>query len=161
LLIITGTSAVILGTAYTRSEVTLLGICSTFLAALTLVLLDIILGAGNERWRQDNGVIGNENVRRPLSHSAHDDEMKTAMRDTAATVFGICFVATFMIEGHHNSYWARGWDADRFFRNIGQDVTAVTAEIARCLLTFILVSRKELLKYLCLWSVRNLKPKLG
>lgn len=148
-MIITGTSAVVLSTAYTRPEVTLLGICGTSLIALTLVLLGIILGAGNERGRQSNGGTGSGNARRHLSHSAHDDEIKTAMRDTAVTVFGICFAASFMIEGHHtdplasqanNKYWSGGWKEDRFFRNLGQDLTAVTVEIARCLFTFILVS---------------------
>jgi hypothetical protein len=151
--IITGTSAVVLSTAYNRSQVTLLGLLSTLLISFTLVLLENILNAAPEKGgRQSNGGSSGGFARRRLSLSAYDDGAKTAIRDTAAAVFVVCFAASFMVEGpliqslatppslRNIKHWPEGWRTQLFFWGLGRNLGGIIIEMARSAFTFAMVS---------------------
>lgn len=143
----------ILSTGFTRPEVTILGICSTALTALSFVLLEQLLYRTNKEHRGSNGTLGiGTSGRRLWPAIALDEDTKVMIRDVTGAVSITCFLASFVIESYHidslanrppmnrPQLWNEGWRNQLFLHNVGRDVRGFVIELIKCLCMFAMVS---------------------
>jgi len=151
LLILGFTSAVILSTDFTRPEVTVLGIGSAFLFSISLVLIEKLLARGKRDRGYSNAISVVGQARRVISFVPPEHESKITIRDISIAVSVVCFLASFLLEGHHIDplantpsvhnikEWNKGWHNKLFFKSLGLNVAGVVIELLRCICIFAMV----------------------